>query len=506
MAGKNGAGESKFTVNEMLQIASSIASARMAMFGQLNGGMTLYDGKRDIYKEAGYDKEVTPEMLLDRYRRGDIAKRVVDAPADETWRIAPVVMDGPNEADGSLDTEFAKDWRKLAEGGSMTDEGDTVIGLLHYLRRIDQLSGIGRFGVLLLGFKDGQKLSKPVKSPGSRTAKGPDGLLYCAVYGEPHVKIASFNQDVKSPRYGMPETYEITTWMDDASKLTEIVHWTRCIHVADNLASDDIYGLPRMLPVWNRLIDLEKTMAASGEAAWQLVNRGLVFSTRDGYKLPDDKTEVENEITDFVHGLKRTLQLEGMDTTPLLGQVVDPQGLVRIIVALISASTGIPQRILLGSERGELASSLDEKNWMRVIQTRQQSQIAPMLLRPLINRLIWAGVLPPPQGGEYFIKWPDLLDTDRIMNAEAGKKAGEALNLIGAEVEPEVFASVYMPDLPVGSVTKRPMPVLPITEPVTEPITEPDTPAAVKDEENPPSPPQSEPDQQGRQVGRQVQE
>jgi len=463
--------QKKYSVNQMqeiLRVASSIASARLAMFGQMQGDMTLFGGKRDIYAEAGYDKKINPDMLLNRYMRGDIAKRIVDAPADEAWRIPPIVMDGPDEKGGSVDTPFAQGWKQLAIGGHATDDGDTVIGLHHYLHRIDQLSGVGRFGVILLGLKDGQdKLVKPVKAG---SVKGLDGLIYCAVYGEPHVVIKTFNKDVKSPRYGMPETYEVTTWTDAETSEKEVVHWTRCIHVADNLASDDLYGRPRLLAVWNRLIDLEKTMAASGEAAWQLVNRGLVFSTRDGYKLPDDKTDVENEIDDFVHGLKRTLQLEGMDTTPLVGQVVDPQGLVRITVALISAATGIPQRILLGSERGELASSLDEKNWMRVVQRRQQSQAGPLILRPLINRLIWLGVLPPPSSGEYFFKWSDLLDTDRVMNAEAGKAAAEALNLVSAKVDPDVFASIYMPDLPAGSVTKRPPTEMPTTAAPPTPV------------------------------------
>ena len=68
---------------------------------------------------------------------------------------------------------------------------------------------------------------------------------------------------------------------------------------------------------------------------------------------------------------------------------------------LISAASGIPLRIMTGSERGELASTQDDGNWASRIEERQLHFAEPMILRPLIDRLIELRALPEPSDGEY---------------------------------------------------------------------------------------------------------
>ena len=81
-------------------------------------------------------------------------------------------------------------------------------------------------------------------------------------------------------------------------------------------------------------------------------------------------------------------------------------GAADLYLKLISATTRIPVRILTGSERGQLASSQDDENWADVISARQEQHVGPALLMPVINRLIWLGVLPEPTNTAVSIRWP----------------------------------------------------------------------------------------------------
>ena len=55
---------------------------------------------------------------------------------------------------------------------------------------------------------------------------------------------------------------------------SRVVHWSRVIHIAENAGGTGVYGLPRLQSVYNRLEDLLKIMAGSGESAWRLLYKG----------------------------------------------------------------------------------------------------------------------------------------------------------------------------------------------------------------------------------------
>jgi hypothetical protein len=73
---------------------------------------------------------------------------------------------------------------------------------------------------------------------------------------------------------------------------------------------------------------------------------------------------------------------------------------------VIAGTIGMPKRLLVGSERGELASSQDENNWGTVTSTRQKNYTEPLIVRQFLDRGIQYRVLPRPQAG-YLCTWPD---------------------------------------------------------------------------------------------------
>lgn len=432
-----------------------------------------FGGARDVYESAGYDKLISHGQYLARYLRQGIARRIVNIKPDETWRLPPAVLDVAQGSDPLVDSPFALEWNQLATGGKVVD-GETRKGLLHYLHRLDRLSGVGECGVLLFGIKDGLALDQPATQGG---AKGTDSLLYVNVFDGSSSSGASayidaYETDEASPRYGKPIYYQVRVTTGANTSATKRVHWTRILHVADEVLTNDFAGSPRLEAPWNYLLDLEKIGAATGEAAWQLMNPGLIFRNMEGYQLPvvDDRASPEeqtkqqaaiddlyNQIDEFVHKLRRKLVLGGMQADTISGSLQDPTGSIDKLIDLVSSATGIPQRILMGAEAGQLASSQDDDNWADVIQTRQQNHVGSSILRPCIDRLIWYGILTPPQSGSYVIQWAPLTKARRQEQAQVADQNASALQKLGATVNPREFARTYLPELSPDAVGELPM-------------------------------------------------
>src|SRR5690606_27397069 len=90
--------------------------------------------------------------------------------------------------------------------------------------------------------------------------------------------------------------------------------------------------------------------------------------------------------------------------------------------------TGIPKRILIGSERGELSSEQDENNWAARVTERRGNHATPRIIRPTIDRLIRYGVLPQPAGG-YDVEWPESDSLGEEKRALIAKTKAEAVSL-----------------------------------------------------------------------------
>lgn len=412
------AGSLKRQITQLKQIVTNTLLQARAQTAALLG--KTFDGARDLYKVLGYKKALTFDDYFAIYDRHELGARLVDLPAESTWRHAPQILDG--DENGASDTEFVKAFEAMADR----------LKLWHYLERLDRASGIGSYGVLLLGFRDG-KTSEAV-SQGQ--FKSPADLAFLSVYDEGHASIdklvgeeAGENGD---PRYGKPKIYKLKRGENPGSRrqLPDLpVHWSRALHVAEDLLTDEVFGRPRLKNPFNRLGDLEKVVGGSAEAIWKLVYKGLMISSKDGYGLPtnnDDLQELEDDLIDFVHGLRRHLIGEGLEFKSEGGDVVDPTGMFQILVRLISGK--IPWQMLIGAERGDVANKQDQTTWAGEIATRQTKHAEPNILRAFIDRAIWAGCLPVPANKSYTVVWPALYEPTQAERAEIAKAETTALN------------------------------------------------------------------------------
>lgn len=368
----------------------------------------LLDPRRNIDQECGHPCDIDVEDYRRAFKRGDIATRVVTIFPEESWKESPIIV----EDDKGDETAFEKAWDDLQKKHNIYST----------LTRADVLSGIGRFGVILLGLDDGLTMDQPIVgiNEDGTTVEGATPterkLLYLRPFDESLILVVMLQQDPLNPRYGLPLFYDLkftdTILGQDASTKRLRVHWSRVIHVADNRMSSDVFGLPRLERVFNRYLDLMKVAGGSGEMFWKGGFPGLsleAITDAEGQAAEIDPVATKAQIEDYMNGLQRYIATVGLTVKSLTPQVADPRPHVDIQVRLIAMSLGIPWRIFMGSEAAQLASEQDSGAWNARIKRRREDYLGPLLIRVFIDRLIACGVLPTPlKDGTYVVEWPDL--------------------------------------------------------------------------------------------------
>src|SRR6266568_2004284 len=150
----------------------------------------LLDPRRDINAECGHPEFVAVADYKKAFLRGDLATRVVTVLPEESWAESPTIFETQDE----IETEFETAWKEL----------EKKFKILSMLLRADILSGIGRFGVILLGLDDGLALSDPppgVDDKGGIASGGKHELLFLRTFDEELVTVHSLESDITNPRY-----------------------------------------------------------------------------------------------------------------------------------------------------------------------------------------------------------------------------------------------------------------------------------------------------------------
>ena len=413
--------DSKTSEKDLIQ---NIAYARQELV------KTLLNLGKDINTECGYPETISPTDYHLMYKREGIASRVVDVWADESWQLNPTIYE---VEDAEVKTAFEEQWKFLNEKHN----------LWNYLYRADRLSGVGRFGVLLIGIDDGEDLSEPVESVLNDKPSGEKKLLYLRPLQESVVTIKEFERDITNPRFGQPLRYSLV--FEENSGKGVLVHWTRVIHLADDRLMSEVYGTPRMEKSYNRLLDVRKILSGSGEMFWKGAFPGYSFEVGDNsdQTVQIDKDSLRAEMDAYMNGLQRYLAVSGMSVKSLSPQVADPSQHFQSQMDAIAIILGIPKRILFGSEQAQLASGQDKETWNARLKKRQENYLTPLLVRPFVDRLILMGVLPEPV--EYTVEWPDLNSQKDTEKAEiADKWAGAIAKFVSGDCESIISFSDFL--------------------------------------------------------------
>lgn len=403
----------ELNVHQRIQMYSALI-ARAQMMYSLG---KQYGTDRDVYEALGYETTITYEQYASRYARQDMAAAVIDRPVDATWRGRVELQQSPVGGD----TKFEKAWKDL----------DNRLGLKQEFIRLDKVSQIGKYGVLLFGF-DGAKTEADFRSPiapGSARK-----LVYVKPFGEGGAKINQWENDPSNPRYGMPTLYNIVIYNSETQSSREVtVHYSRVLHIVPTKLESEWEGVPTLQSIYNRLVDLEKLTGGSAEMFWRGARPGYQAVVDPEYTLaPVDRDDLQDQFAEYEHKLRRIMMLEGVEMKALESQVFSPKEHVDVIVQMISAAKGIPKRILTGSEAGELASSQDKGSWLESIDTRRTEYAVPIIIEPFVKRCQEHQILPGLSNGiKWTVKWEDLWAPSDKQQAEIGRMRAEAVRAYG---------------------------------------------------------------------------
>lgn len=351
-----------------------------------------FGGKRKLYEVFGYPVNLQDKDFAIRYIRQDIAARIVDAPPEASWANHPTIR---------VPGDTAAYFDKIA--------WDDDIDLWNVMKDGDRFSRMNRFSIVLFGF------------PGALDKPAPAGakMLYARAIGSRHVSSIQLESDPQSPRFGKPKMYKvqlhqtmpststIVTPSSTASATRDVdIHWTRTIHIVESPLEDQIYGIPTMEKISNLLDDLLKVVGGTAETYWLTANRGIQADVDKEMELdPGQAAELGDQIEEYSHQLRRVLRTRGVKLNVLTSETPSPKEPFEMLISLLSGTTGIPRRILLGSEAGQLASEQDRANWSERIEERNMSHVEPRILRPTIRLLQRQGLIGT---GQLEVKWPEV--------------------------------------------------------------------------------------------------
>lgn len=414
--------------NEMMQTLYRRAAA-LGLGGEVNTSPL----NRDLDQQFGYPEVIDKIMYKKLYDRNGVAHRVVALQPAESWKNPPLIYD----QDIPRNSEFEKAFETL----------NIRFSCFSMLKRIDVLSGIGNYGVLLFGVSDGKELHEPIDCviecvtncttyETEAVRQGTYKLLFMRPFQHAQVQIAQTEWDLSNPRYGQPTMYRIqmnTIDHEVEGGLNDLrtvdVHWTRILHVADNRETSELFGVPRMQLVYDNVLDIRKIRGSSAEMFYKGAFPGIAVEAVDdvtgGAQL--DLDGMRRSIELYENSLQRWFGLTNAKANVLSSQVQSPADHIRINLEEICIALGCPLRIFMGSESAHLASDQDAAAWNNRLMERQMNYLTPYLVRPFLTRLVQIGALPEPQDGVFKIDWQDL---NTMTEGERYSVARERLGLM----------------------------------------------------------------------------
>ena len=395
------------------------------LLARLMGGS--HQGARDYYEVFGWDRNVDSRQMWHMYSRGGIARRIVHAYPDAVWG-------NPPEFEGGT-AAWKTAWEALVEDQN----------LWSVFHRLDRLSQLGQYAILVVGTDDGLDLSRPLRE-GSRK------ILYLQPYSDRSALITQWGTDPTQVTFNMPTEY--TIYPDVAaleagagsivgagktsvspSRGTFKVHHSRVIHVTQDHLESNVFGTPKLWAVWNYLTDLQKVVGGSAESYWLTANRGMHADLDKEIDLePEDEAALTEEIEEYQHGLRRFIRTRGVKVQSLGTDVANPEGPFQTLITLIAGTTGIPMRILIGSEAGHNASTQDKGAFAEHVEEYRKLVATPNFLWPFLKFVTAMGALPTVKmTGTKKLKsnWPSAYILSPLEASQRANQQSTAANNLG---------------------------------------------------------------------------
>lgn len=398
--------------NGVEQFGSSAIALRLSDAG-ISGGYHFADCLHNIYSNFGYPQQLQFYNFWNMYRRNGTAKAIINTPPNITWMDDPII-----EASDS----FLNDLNILIEEKSLWGR----------LKGLDKRQRVGRYAGLFIEIKDGKTTDLPVD-----TVAGIGSIVSFKPIYESQLEVATEDDD------GHPTMYNYNSGAignrNDRSSQAKSIHPDRIVISAEGADDGSIYGIPELEACFNSLMDLVKIGGASGEGYYQNTRQAPVIQAGADSKLPTSKAamdEWEKELTEYLNDWRKYWVSEGMELKFPDISLADPKEHRQTAYNDCSASSGIPNTMLNGSQTGVLAGNKDYTFFL-MGQNSRRNEHGTCMVRDTIDRLISYGAL---KKEKYTVTWTDLLSMSELELAEiANKKADTNVKQFQA-AQPPVYA------------------------------------------------------------------
>ena len=370
------------------------------------------DGKRDYNAIFGYGTDLTYTDFYGMYDRGGFGNMVVNKVARACWGEVPKIKVNDVEI-------LEKELKTLSK-----------MGFFSAIQRADILNRIGNFSVLLIGMPDGQDLDQPVGAAGKKLKN-----LYFNPYNYDGITITKWDDDPVSPRYQLPEIYQLQTSLTaDRSKDITFkainVHWSRIIHLAEGALDSRIEGCSALKAPWNALLDCEKVRGGSGEAYFRNARQQRALEADKDARLEpgsEASQKLKENLEAFDNAWDSTLRVKNMKVNNLPIDLTSPRDSFDISVETVSGQTGIPVRIFTGKGGGQTTGAEDRASWNALIGDRRSDFCDAVLFRGL-EILQEGGLLEVPE--DAVIEWSPQAASSEKEQSEINKNKAETFDKV----------------------------------------------------------------------------
>ncbi|MEQ3653686.1 MAG: phage portal protein [Glaciecola sp.] len=403
----------KITVSQaqLLSRASQLmANAQNSMRSGFlySGGDYMADAKHDkAWKDYGWPATLTNFMFWNMWRRNAIAAQVISLPVKLCWMTKPCVKSSDDEHE---ETQFEKEIAKLVKR----------LKLWQRLKGGDLRQRVGRYGALVWTVADGKTMDKPLERVNSNR------IVSIKPVFESQLDVTQQDDDPTSPRYGQPLYYTLqeheegarSKWQNKSGQ----IHWTRVTPLAEGADDGTIYGIPALEAIFNDLIDWDKIKGSGGEGFWRAAAQKFVLQAS---KESNGSAPKEHELDALTEMLAE--MFAGFDSMPYTGgwelksldtSMPNPEHFVGTLEKSIAAGSGIPNKVLFGSQSGVKAGDEDTGLFMRLLQSRRENELTDMI-EDVMNWLAAHTEITLPE--ELHVEWDDLTAPDAAQKAELAK-------------------------------------------------------------------------------------
>lgn len=384
------------------------------------------EAKHNHYKDFGYPKELDFSQFYAMYDRNGMAEAGIKKTILKTWEDNPSVWEQEDPKESTLEADIRQRfadlrvWQNLAEAD------------LRYL--------VGGYAGVIFRFGDDKRFNEPVDG----VTGGLDGLVEVIPAWAGQLMVSEWETNETSESYGKPKMYafnEAAVGASTGKGRSFDLHPDRVLIWSHDRST---FGRSILRSGYNSLLDMEKISGAGGEGFYKNAKSSTLLELDKeakideiarsmGVPVGEVADKIDEQMDDFNRGFDASLMLQGMTAKTLPVSMISPQHFFNVALQTFAASIDCPQKILVGNQSGERASTEDSAEWAKSNMSRRDNIVRPNIL-DFVNRLERVGILPE---RDWHLDWTDLTESsmgEKIERAEKMAKINASQYALGEPV------------------------------------------------------------------------